>query len=238
MSSARVARATRILIGVGVGGLVFAGAGCSSSTPSNPAIPSGTAPTTPARPTSSTPPSVPPTTAVSSTPAAVPSTSARPTPVTSTPKPSAPPRTTAPPSTTAAPPPRVTSSATPVSPSTCRSVGVRVIEGGAVRGAEIAALQFTNTGTSSCRLGGFPEVVLLLGGRRVGSPSQPGPSTPRTLTLRPGDTVESVLRDFSSCQAPLSDAARVTVPGETKTVVRPIQLRACTLRVGPLGPPA
>ena len=117
-------------------------------------------------------------------------------------------------------------------------MGVRVIPGGAEPGVEIAALQFTNTGSSTCRLGDFPHVLLLFGGRQIGSPSQPDGRSARTVTLSPGTTVESLLRDYSSCQAPLSDSARVTVPGETTTVVRPIRLRGCTLRVGPLGPPA
>jgi hypothetical protein len=55
--------------------------------------------------------------------------------------------------------------------------------------------------------------------------------------VAPGQTVQSTLRDYSTCQAPLSDNARVTVPGETTKAVRPAQLRACTLRVGQLGPP-
>jgi hypothetical protein len=46
-----------------------------------------------------------------------------------------------------------------------------------------------------------------------------------------------MLRDYSTCQAPLSDNARVGVPGESTTVVRPAELRACTLRVGQLGSP-
>ncbi len=113
-----------------------------------------------------------------------------------------------------------------------------MIPGGAEPGVEIAALQFTNTGPTTCQLGDFPQVLLLFGGRRIGSPSQPNGQAARTITLDPGTTVESLLRDYSSCQAPLSDSARVTIPGETTTVERPIRLRGCTLRVSPLNPPA
>lgn len=219
MTPARGPRAVRILGAAAVTVTVLGTAACSSSTTSGTGTTISTAPTTTAAPVTD------PATA-SDTPT--------PTPVT-TPTTSAAASTTPAASTTA---PAPAPSAPPVSPSTCRSVGVRVIEGGAERGAEIAALQFTNTGSTSCRLGGFPAVTLLINGQPVGTPSQPSTTTPKTLTLQPGDTVESLLRDFSSCQAPLSDAARVTVPGETTTAVRPIQLRVCTLRVGPLGPPA
>ncbi len=103
-----------------------------------------------------------------------------------------------------------------------------------MQGAEIAALQFTNAGTAACRLGGFPTVVLLRSGSPVGTPSQPTGQQPRTMRLAPGDTVQSMLTDYSSCSAPLSDQVRVTVPGLALTSTRPIQLRACTLRVAPL----
>jgi hypothetical protein len=115
---------------------------------------------------------------------------------------------------------------------------VRVIPGGATEGTEIAGLQFTNDSKRRCTLVGYPYVVLLKKGHRVGTPSEPaGPIPGRAVPVAPGQTVQSILRDYSTCQAPLSDNARVTVPGESKTVMRPAELRACTLRVGQLGPP-
>jgi len=73
----------------------------------------------------------------------------------------------------------------------------------------------------------------------IGSPSQPGGPYPgRSVQVSPGQTVQSLLRDYSTCQAPLSDNARVTVPGSTITAVRPADLRACTLRVSQLGKPS
>lgn len=125
-----------------------------------------------------------------------------------------------------------------VSPSTCSKVTVRVLPGGAAPGTEIAALQFTNADTKPCALAGFPSVRLYAGAHLIGSPSQPDGQAARTMTLKPGDTAESLLRDYSNCQAPLSDTAQVTVPGESTTVQRPVRLRACALRVAPLAPPA
>lgn len=159
-----------------------------------------------------TPTPVPPTSDT-----AAPSTSA------STPKPTPPPSTHA-------------SSAAPRS--TCTSLTVRVIRGSASLGQEIAALQFTNDGTTSCTLYGFPTVTLLRNGNVVGNPSQPSTvGTTSQRTLAPGDIAESVLHDYSSCNAPLSDSLRVQVPGSSTIAIRPAVMRACILRVDKLGPP-
>jgi eukaryotic-like serine/threonine-protein kinase len=112
-----------------------------------------------------------------------------------------------------------------------------VIRGSASPGAEFAALQFTNIGATSCTLYGYPAVTLLLKGSRIGTPSQPATTSTSRMTLRPGDTAESKLNDYTNCQAPLSDSIRVVAPGSTIHAVRPGQLRACILRVSKLGVP-
>jgi hypothetical protein len=112
-----------------------------------------------------------------------------------------------------------------------------VIRGSASPGAEFAALQFTNIGADSCTLVGYPTVTLLLKGQLLGTPSQPASTARSRITLRPGDTAESKLNDYTSCQAPLSDYVRVVVPGSTISAARPAQLRACTLRVSALAVP-
>jgi hypothetical protein len=115
---------------------------------------------------------------------------------------------------------------------------VRVIRGSASAGQEIAALQFTNSGTTSCVLNGFPVVTLLRNGNQIGQPSQASTSSRSSLSLAPGDVAESLLHDYTqSCQAVLSDELRVTVPGMNATAIRPAQLRACIVRVDRLGPP-
>jgi hypothetical protein len=114
---------------------------------------------------------------------------------------------------------------------------VRVIRGSASLGQEIAALQFSNSGSTRCVLNGFPTVTLLLKGARLGQPSQPGSIGTSTRTLAPGDTAESLLHDYTNCQAPLSDEIRVVVPGSTIAAIRPGQMRGCVLRVDKLGPP-
>ncbi len=125
----------------------------------------------------------------------------------------------------------------PAPRSTCARLAIRVIRGSAAFGREFAALQFTNTGTSTCRLNGYPAVALLRGGARIGTPSAPASAKSSTFLLAPGATAESQLNDYVSCQAPLSDTVRVVAPGSSQRTSRPAQLRACTLRVSALGEP-
>jgi hypothetical protein len=134
-------------------------------------------------------------------------------------------------------PAKVTSAAAPRS--TCTTVTVRVIRGSASLGQEVAALQFTNEGTTSCVLVGFPTVTLLRKGQQLGNPSQPSaPTSTSKRTLAPGDTAESLLHDYTqTCNAALSDSVRVQVPGSSTTAIRPGELRGCILRVDKLGPP-
>jgi Protein of unknown function (DUF4232) len=131
----------------------------------------------------------------------------------------------------------VTTTAAPRS--TCTTVTVRVIRGSASLGQEIAALQFTNEGTRSCVLVGFPTVTLLRRGQQLGNASQPStPGATSKRTLAPGDVAESVLHDYTqTCNSPLSDSLRVIVPGSTTTAIRPAEMRGCILRVDRLGPP-
>jgi hypothetical protein len=163
------------------------------------------------------------------------------------------------PTTTAAPSPSpspssstvVASSATPapatgsssapaavVAKSTCTKIGIRILPGGATFGEEIAGLQFTNEGTQPCRLVGYPTVTLLRHGRPVGRPSQPTTTANSERTLAPGEVAESLLHNhIRNCQAPLSDTVRVVAPGSTISGSRPMQLRACVVRIDRLGAP-
>lgn len=181
--------------------------------------------------TASTPPAAPTTPASS---AATPTT----TPASTT---SPPPSSTAASTTPTTAPSTAPTSAAATLTTTCDKLSVRVLPGGAVRGAEIAAVQYVNDGSRPCRITGVPTAQLLRGGKAVGQQSQPNGSRARAYTIAPGDVGESLLRDFSSCNAPLSDAVRVTVPrpdGSRRTTTEPIELRACVLRLAPVGPPA
>jgi Protein of unknown function (DUF4232) len=214
-------RRRHVVVGL-VGGLALLVAGCTSSASSNsddPVIspPAGTtsvATATPPAPSTPPPSSIVPSSPPASTPAATTASSSASTSHS---------RTTAPPV-----PER----------STCTKLGIRVIPGGASVGQEIAALQFTNQGSTRCTLAGYPSVTLLLHGRAIGRPSQPSTTAPSTRALEPGETAESLLHDYvGNCQAPLSDRIRVIAPGSTLNLVRPMQLRACVVRVDKLDAP-
>lgn len=204
-------------------GLMVVLAGCSVSDDGGPSGAPSTAPVTES-PTTAGP------TVTSSTPAPSPSPSS----TSATPTASPSPTTTAASSPVAAGPPPFTT--------TCTDLMVMVIKGGAIRGAEIAAMQFTNTGSTTCTITGTPTAHLLRGGTRIGSASSPNGDAARPFTLQPGDVGESLLRDFSTCNAPLSDKLRLRLPARDgtpgRTVTEPITLRACSLRVAPVGPPA
>jgi hypothetical protein len=209
--------AVAVAVAVSLAGCSSSGNGTDGSTsPSSTAV---------VAPTSSTP-----TPTASSTPAGTPT----PTPThTST----AAPTSATPTETSAAP----SSASAPAFTTTCTRLTVMVIPGGAVRGAEIAAVQFVNQGSAACTITGVPSAVLLRGGKVIGTPSRPNGAAVHPFTLQPGEVGESLLRDYSTCNAPLSDSIRVSTPlrrgGSTKSVHQ-AKLRACTLRMAPVGPPA
>ena len=142
----------------------------------------------------------------------------------------------APSSTSAAPAPPTSSAPTL---STCRSLTIQVLPGGASFGEQIAGLKFINTGTRPCLLVGYPAVTLLRNGKQIGQPAQPASTAASIRRLGPGKAAESLLHDYTqTCQAPLSDSVRVRAPGSVQTLVRPgMTLRACVLRVDKLGAP-
>ena len=111
--------------------------------------------------------------------------------------------------------------------------------GSGAPGYEFAALQFVNDGTSACMLVGVPTVTLLRSGAQTGSVSQASSERARfrTYRLAPGAAAESKLKDFSSCNAPLSQSIKVVAPGSSISSTRPGVLRACKLVVYPLGKP-
>lgn len=169
--------------------------------------------------------SVPPTSAAPSTPPITSSTAAPSTPASTT---------AAPTSSTPAP----SSPTSTVPSSACSKISVMVLPGGAVPNTQIAGLVFTNSGSTACTLTGYPAVQLIAGGRDIGRPSRPASTAPSSIRLRPGQQAESRLTDdVRNCTGQISDHARVAVPGLGTTSVQPIELRACTLRVEPLGPP-
>lgn len=116
-------------------------------------------------------------------------------------------------------------------------LGVDALRGSASAGKEFAAIIFTNTSSTTCTLAGFPGVSLRLTGQQVGSPAQRESVPTRTMTLTPGASVQASLSSIVSCNAPLSDTVRIYPPDSTEFVDKPLDMRACTLIIGPVGPP-
>lgn len=115
------------------------------------------------------------------------------------------------------------------------AMNIRVLQGGAVPGSEIAVIIATNTGTATCSLTGFPSVSLRLNGRQIGQQSAPSGATVSTVTLKTGEQATSQITDHSSCQAALSDTARISLPGVAGGAVdEPAQMRGCALTVAPM----
>jgi hypothetical protein len=168
-------------------------------------------------------PSSAPTTAASGTPSSAPS---------SAPNLSSP-SSTAPTSTTPAFP---TSRKPPPALPACTSSNLKIaaLRGSASAGQEFALLTFTNTGAATCTMFGFPGVSLRLGSAMVGKAAERSAKKPTTVSLKRGARAESVISDFSSCQAPVSEKVRVYAPNQVAFVDLPLALRACRVIVEPV----
>jgi hypothetical protein len=110
-------------------------------------------------------------------------------------------------------------------------VGVR---GGAYQGREIAGVLFTNDTSAACTVSGYASAQLLRNGQPIGRPANNNPGTVRTVLLHHGQTAEAQLTAVTTCQAPVSDAARVGLPDSDTTVEVSVELRACSLSIDPL----
>ena len=162
------------------------------------------------------------------------------TPTGTTSSPSTPPAaTSSEPSATAPSSPATTSSGPALVYCTAAQLTVRVLEGGAAQGVEIAAATFTNSSSAPCSLSGYPTVTLLYGGQVRVTASPAAGSVPKPVTLAPGKQVQALIEDTSSCNAPLSDTIRVVAPNQPAGATayeRPFQLRLCTVTVDPVTP--
>lgn len=121
---------------------------------------------------------------------------------------------------------------------TCTGLTVRVLQGGATPGREIAAVTFDNDSAQTCSLSGYPTVVLTLKGNTIAT-ATPAPGTvAQPVRIAPGGQAQALITDRSTCNAPLSDSIAVTAPnGATGgKLTRPFQLRGCTVYVDPVKP--
>ena len=161
------------------------------------------------------------------------------TPTDTTSSPSTPPSTTSSAPSATAPSSAATSSGPALVYCTPAQLTVRVLQGGAAQGVEIAAATFTNSSSAPCSLSGYPTVTLLYGGQVRVTASPAAGSAPKPVTLAPGKQAQALIEDTSSCNAPLSDTIRVVAPNQPAGATayeRPFQLRLCTVNVDPVTP--
>lgn len=93
---------------------------------------------------------------------------------------------------------------------------------------------FTNNGSAPCTVSGYASAQLLRRGQPIGRPANDNPGTVRTVLLHHGQTAEAQLTAVTTCQAPVSDAARVALPDSNTSVSVSVELRACSLSIDPL----
>lgn len=148
------------------------------------------------------------------------------------------PSTTAPSSTAASsstPAPKPSTSAVAGPPAcTAKQLMVRVLRGGAIAGQELAGITFTNSSSATCSLFGYPGVSLLVAGKPLGKPADRSSKRAALVTLKAGETAETQVTVFSTCNAPLSDTIRVYPPNLKTFVDRPMELRGCRTVVDPV----
>jgi hypothetical protein len=117
---------------------------------------------------------------------------------------------------------------------TMAQLRLTAVRGSGFQGREFAQIVFTNKSAKKCTLFGFPGVSLRRAGALLGQPATREPVTPKTVTLRPGESATSDITDFSTCNAPRSDTVRVYPPDSKLFVDLPLDLRGCTISVRPV----
>lgn len=116
---------------------------------------------------------------------------------------------------------------------------------GAAAGTLYQTLVFTNTGTTSCSVLGYPGVSFLdADGNQLGKPaSRVTAEKPHRVTLSPGETAHTVvgMPQATACHEAESRAVRVYPPGQTESLHAQWHQQVCTndearSSVGPLQP--
>jgi hypothetical protein len=163
-------------------------------------------------------------------------TSAAPPPVVTSAPVTAPPPTSTPPSKPTTSPVHTASTTASRPANTCKKLTIRVLQGGAVQRAEIAAVTFVNDSAKACSISGYPSVVLMRDGSTLVTATPKSGTVAQAVRLAPGAQAESRITDHSTCNADLSDTIEVTAPNGAAggTLTRPFQLRGCKVDVTPV----
>ncbi|MGH3497518.1 MAG: DUF4232 domain-containing protein [Nocardioidaceae bacterium] len=138
-------------------------------------------------------------------------------------------------------------SAAPVAASSMSSVGrctiahlrIRLGSASGAAGTEYRNIRFTNTGTRTCALLGYPGVSFRTAGHQVGFAARRSGMSYRSIMISPGGHAVAAYGipnpgNFprARCHAARATAVRIYAPGAYRSVRLPDRVRLCTTRFG------
>lgn len=131
-------------------------------------------------------------------------------------------------------------SAAPAGTAACASSNLRISlgNGGAAAGTDFTIIDFTNSGSTSCTLYGFPGVSLTnSSGAQIGAGATRNPATPAsTVTLAPGGKANAQLGvgnaenyPTNDCKPASSAHLKVFPPNQTQPIEVAFSTTGCTV---------
>jgi hypothetical protein len=152
--------------------------------------------------------------------------------------------TPTPTTTTVTPTPTVTVTPTTGVP-TCQSSQLSLSLGqpGGAAGSTYTPIVFTNTGSTTCELRGYPGVSFVdASGARLGKPSKRDAGRIKTVKLASGHGANALLREpepgnypTAACQAATSNRLQVYPPGQTNALFLSYHVKVCTTNAARTG---
>jgi hypothetical protein len=95
---------------------------------------------------------------------------------------------------------------------------------------QYATIRVRNVG-AGCWLVGYARVGLLVSGRTAGQPAAPADTGRPALFLRADGSATASLHGPSTCNALLSDHARIAAPGQSSYTDAALLMRVCALHI-------
>ena len=97
---------------------------------------------------------------------------------------------------------------------------------------QYATIRAQNRGRVGCWIVGYARVSLLAAGRALGHAAVPAHTGPApALFLRAGGSATASLHGPSTCNALLSDHARIAAPGQSSFTDAALPMRGCALLI-------
>lgn len=128
------------------------------------------------------------------------------------------------------------SSKPPAGPAACATsaLKIEVLRGSGAAGHQFAYLVFTNTGSTTCSITGFPGVQLLKSGSPLAQPAARSTKPVKRVDLTHGQSASALLTNNSTCNADNSDSVQVIVPNQTEKTALPLRFRGCSMTIDPV----